>query len=172
MPLAHFGRGWHYKPIILQKEAKKNIKFNLKEIQNSFESADISLNGKGKSVVFISGEPNFFKEKRTESGVSYLVYKSERDNCVKEYYTFNKKLHREHGPAYILTMTNTILEYAYFKNGELHNEDGPATMHLNHPDEKLFAYWYKNKFLTKEQFNIIQRKVKLKKLQEVCLKSI
>jgi hypothetical protein len=166
MALPHFV----YIPTILKKRAKKYIKYQLKEIKEAFKNANISLNGQGENLIFLSGRPNFAKEERIESGITYLVYKSFYDETnTHEYYTLNKKLHRENGPAYIFMVYNNIMEYAYFKNGKLHNSEEPAIMTTIQytKNEKQFAYWYKGKFLTKEKFNIIQRK---RKIQNICQK--
>ena len=143
-----------------------SIKSRIKQIKNAFKNADISLNGQGKDLIFLSGNPNYYKEERFESGITYLVYKSSHSGIITEYYTINNKLHRENGPAYIETSQDKLHESAYFKNDMLHNEDGPATMGSRINGEIEYAFWHKNQFLTKEKFNIIQRKKKLQKINK------
>lgn len=165
MALPHFGGPWsNYIPPILQKEAKKHIEYIFKDIEIAFKNADISLNGGGKDLVFLSGHPNYFKEERVESGITYIIYKTQSYNHIQEIYTLNGKIHRENNPAYINYNKDKIIEFAYFKNGKLHNEDGPATMGHKIKGEQLFSYWYNDKFLTDKEFNKILRKMKLKKI--------
>jgi len=166
MALPHFGG--KYRPPIITKNAKKFIKYNFKIIKTAFKNADISLNGQGKDIVFLSGPPSFYKLEIIENGIKYLLYTtSDSSNTISEYCTLDNKLHREIGPAYIEKSENDILEFAYFKNNKLHKDDGPATMGTYY-NEKLYAFWYNGKFLSKEKFNIILRK---KKLQKICQKS-
>lgn len=167
MALAHFSGI----PILLTKEAKNYILEGLKEITTAFESVDISLNGQGKDIMFISGVPNLYKEEIVENGITYTVYKSDESGFVHTYYTLNNKLHRENEPAYFLIITdsNFIMEYAYFSNNKLHREDGPAISRIvNGPITKKStmknSYWYKDEFLTENQYNRVLRKTKLKKI--------
>ena len=166
MALPHFGAWGNFVPNILKEDANHYIKSRLKEIKSAFENADISLNGQGKDLIFLSGNPNSYKEERIENGITYLVYKSEHSGIIAEYYTINNKLHRENGPAYIETSEDKIHESAYFKNDMLHNEDGPATTGTRINGTIESAFWYKGKFITKEKFNIVQRKKKLQKINK------
>lgn len=168
MALPHFGGRWNFtpRPSIVTESAEEHVKYGLEEIKKAFENADISLNGQGKNLIFLSGHPNLFKDEITEDGVTYLVYSSSNKDYEHKYYTLNEKLHRKNQPAYIRILDDKVLEYAYFKNGKLHNEDGPATMHISYKEELLTSYWYKGEFLTKEKFNIVQRKKKLQKINK------
>lgn len=49
----------------------------------------------------------------------------------EEYYLQNGLYHRlvEFGPAYFEYLDHTIIKRAYYKNGLLHREDGPATLY-------------------------------------------
>ena len=163
MALPNFASRGYILPI-LTKKSKEYISFGLKEIKVAFENA---VNNQGKDLVFLSGEPNFFKEERIEDNITYIVYKSDGEDAYsREYYTLNGKLHRENGPAYFIKSDDITIEYAYFKNGKLHNEMEPAVMHINHPEEKKYTYWYNDEFLTKEKFNKVLRKNKLQKINK------
>ena len=66
----------------------------------------------------------------------------------KEWRNVDGVLHREDGPAIILSSGSTL----YYRDGKLHREDGPACEYADGDKE-----WYLNgKKYTEEEFALIQ----------------
>ena len=172
MTLPHFGGPWNWHPI-LDDDAKDSISKKLKMATEAFENTNISLNGNGENIVYISNhymnEYSYYKEEIIENYFKYIVYRITDDYVTIVIYTHNGIIHRYDKPAYIKYYDNEIGEYAYLNYGRLHRIDGPATIqHLSH-EPSLHRHWINDKPLTNEEFIQTQRKKKLKKLK-LCQK--
>jgi hypothetical protein len=140
---------------------------------STFKNADISLNGGGKNIVYVSSthpmadRSKYFKEEVIENDITYIVYKIfEYDNTISEYYTHNNQIHRIGLPAYYSTQEQ-IKEFAYFNNDKLNRIDGPAVTYEDEYQKSFCAYWIDGIEYTKEEYNKKSRKYKLNKLNKL-----
>lgn len=76
---------------------------------------------------------------------------NDNGQLVYESYFFNRKLHREDGPAYQRWNKNGRLVYEeYWLNGELHREDGPAYREWDDNGRLIYEeYWLNGKKVAK-----------------------
>jgi len=66
------------------------------------------------------------------------------DGTVVEEWYRNDELHREDGPAWVARSPDgTVIEEWWYKNGRLHREDGPAHV-VRSPDGTVIEGWYRN----------------------------
>lgn len=73
-------------------------------------------------------------------------------------YIFNKRLHRDDGPARIILHTDSFsglrCYFIFYKNGKQHNETGPAAIvySMHGPESIQESYYLNNKWFTKWQW--------------------